>query len=448
VWILMLDLAHQGWGAKRITNYLNKLGIPSPDAGRIRMDHDVPHYVSGRWNARTVLELLRNSTILGILVYGQRSEGGIRRLGADGPRKLDSRDRTESGGNRMIYNDDSVVIRSETGIPGSYDPVKWEQVQGQLQGRALCQKGIARCKDPAKYPLSTRVIDMTDNCGSVMYGRPSGKRRLYVCSRYLRDGECEYNSVDGEALLRSVLGILRQITTGLGSRRELRKLLQSRATAPVTATLNTAEIEARKLAIRADELRQQCEIAGRRMTIESDNTRYEMIAKEFDRLTQELRLVERSLEGSVLCPAAPLPAAAQVEAGMELFNQISNILGDADARERIRPMLQMLNARIGLNFGPGIKGKKRAVRNLLGGMIAFGDEELPVKLHGRDRVDDGDAASHADDEKEHQSAFSELTGPTNVKRPTSDAHGPNLPGPTNYHRKGISFTKVNRGDRI
>ena len=49
-------------------------------------------------------------------------------------------------------------------------------------------------------------------------------------------------------------------------------------------------------------------------------------------------------------------------------------------------MFDTLNLRIGLLFGAGIKGKKRVVRTLLGGTIAFGDGELPVGLHGRDRI--------------------------------------------------------------
>jgi Recombinase len=87
VWLLILDLKHREWGAKRIARYLNDLGIPSSSAGRTRRDHGTTHLVSSKWNARTVLELCRNHTILGLKEYGRRSEGRHRRLAPDGHRR-------------------------------------------------------------------------------------------------------------------------------------------------------------------------------------------------------------------------------------------------------------------------------------------------------------------------------------------------------------------------
>ena len=34
VWLKILDLREKGMGYKAIANYLNEIGIPSPDAGR------------------------------------------------------------------------------------------------------------------------------------------------------------------------------------------------------------------------------------------------------------------------------------------------------------------------------------------------------------------------------------------------------------------------------
>ena len=41
IWIQILDWKKQGWGFKRIAKELNDRGIPSPDAGRTRTDHDI-----------------------------------------------------------------------------------------------------------------------------------------------------------------------------------------------------------------------------------------------------------------------------------------------------------------------------------------------------------------------------------------------------------------------
>ena len=86
VWITMLELKEQGWGYKRIANYLNAKGIPSPGAGAARTDHGVKHALEGKWAHTTVKALLENRTILALFDYGRRSEGKLRRLGPDGPR--------------------------------------------------------------------------------------------------------------------------------------------------------------------------------------------------------------------------------------------------------------------------------------------------------------------------------------------------------------------------
>ena len=88
-WRWMLDRAHDGWGAKRIASALNRERIPSPDAGRQRTCQRSKHEVTGKWSARSVLELLRNPLIVALQMYGRRSEGRHRRLGSDGrPREL------------------------------------------------------------------------------------------------------------------------------------------------------------------------------------------------------------------------------------------------------------------------------------------------------------------------------------------------------------------------
>ena len=56
--------------AKRIAKHLNDLGVPSPGAGRQRKDHGVLHRVTGKWGARTILELCRNCAIIGLKEYG------------------------------------------------------------------------------------------------------------------------------------------------------------------------------------------------------------------------------------------------------------------------------------------------------------------------------------------------------------------------------------------
>jgi hypothetical protein len=188
---------------------------------------------------------------------------------------------------------------------------------------------------------------MTDSCGSVMYGRTSGKRALYTCRRYMRTAgaECENNQIDAEALNRLVLSCLRQCAASGMQRSRLTELLKKRA--------------------------------------------------------------------------------AESAAG----------------RSDVRPFGK---------FAAAVKGKVRKIRRLVGGLIVFGDRELPVLLHGRDRLDPEGTPpqsrhghdSGAVNEKAKKSSRREMSGadpggsaPTSIKRNES-------------HREGVSSTKVSRGDRI
>jgi DNA invertase Pin-like site-specific DNA recombinase len=93
IWIYILELKELGWGYKRIACHLNELGIPSPDSGCIRTDHDIPHEVSGRWTQSTVRSLCMNRVIIGLMDYGRRSEGKHYRLAKGRVRPLEDSDR-------------------------------------------------------------------------------------------------------------------------------------------------------------------------------------------------------------------------------------------------------------------------------------------------------------------------------------------------------------------
>jgi hypothetical protein len=75
IWCMMLEWRAAGESCKRIAARLNGMGIPSPDAGRVRRDHGSTHRVPGKWHANTVRDLCANPIIAGIKEYGRRSAG-------------------------------------------------------------------------------------------------------------------------------------------------------------------------------------------------------------------------------------------------------------------------------------------------------------------------------------------------------------------------------------
>jgi hypothetical protein len=213
VWLQILEWKAQGLGIKRIAKRLNEQGIPSPDAGRTRTDQGVKHRVTGKWSANTVGELCKNPIITGVQQYGKRSEGSLRRLGPDGARLLEEKDRTATGQPRIIFNEPSLRVTKQVGET-QFDRVKWEAIQHQIEERGRCQRGVARVKDLARYPLTCRVVDLTDGCGSILYARTSQGRALYTCGKYMRtaSAECRSNNIDAEALLRFTLKTLNTTT--------------------------------------------------------------------------------------------------------------------------------------------------------------------------------------------------------------------------------------------
>jgi hypothetical protein len=48
--------------------------------------------------------------------------------------------------------------------------------------------------------------------------------------------------------------------------------------------------------------------------------------------------------------------------------------------------LKELDLWIGVEFAGALKGKKRQVRKLVGGVFVFGEGNLPIQIHGKDCV--------------------------------------------------------------
>ena len=128
-------------------------------------------------------------------------------------------------------NDPSVRITAAIGSEARFDEARWEEIRRRTEQRGRTQRGIPRAQDPARYPLSCRLVDLTDGCGSILYGLNNGGRALYKCGRYMRTegAECESNAVDAEAMLRFTLRTLRQLVDRRGNRDRLRDLLEERA---------------------------------------------------------------------------------------------------------------------------------------------------------------------------------------------------------------------------
>lgn len=450
VWTMILDLKHKGWGGRRIAMHLNELGIPSPDSGRARKAGDAKYLVSGKWNARTILELARNPAILGVVQLGRRSDGTHRRIGKDGPRLLTERDRNEKDRPRLVYNDRVDIISGSTGFEPQFDARKWLEINAQMDARGKSQKNVARAKDLSRYPLGGRVVDLTDNCGSIMYGRPYGSRRVFTCGRYMRTKECENNSVDADALLASTIEDLKRaalLAFGRGGlRQRLEKLAQSRSQA---VEVSRAEKELRILETRRNQLSADLENVDRRMARERNDDLYAVLANQRPEMVRDLKEIDARLATARMSTASQSTPDEDVEAALQLFDDIRSLGDDESSRLAFRDLADRMGIHIGLWFGPAIKGRKRVVRRLLGGVTKFGDEELPVPLFGSQRIDGQSKPCGEPGGDENRATMKDhcsQAGVVTASEASASQAAP--PGPSDSRQEGNSYTMVSRGDMI
>jgi hypothetical protein len=390
----MLEWRAAGESCKRIAARLNAMGIPSPDKGRTRRDHGSAYLVPGKWHPNTIRDLCTNPIITGIKEYGRRSEGRYRRVGVDGPRELDEHDLRPDGQPKLLENPEEVRVRASSGGEARFDLERWRALQPKQASLAeVRRKNGQKATNPERYPLATRVVDLTNGCGSIMHGIPYGGNLKYVCGRYCNSGYTEFhhNTVDCSAVTAMLTDALVELVDKAGGREVIRVRLLAKARAEAEEAAVASEPAGLGfLRRRLIELEDDIKTAERRMGTEKDDARYAAIARTFDSLLAEKTSVTRQIAeleapATNATEARPTPEQ-QVDALMATLDNLAALATVPDANQKIRQLVLRLGIYIGLEFEERQWGK-RAVRSLRRGVIAFGERNLPVPIHGRNRVD-------------------------------------------------------------
>jgi hypothetical protein len=263
--------------------------------------------------------------------------------------------------------------------------------------------------------------------------------------------DCDNNSVDAEALLRFTLGTLRELTDRLGAREKLMQKLLERAyrDEPDDPLQSLHEQERVRLEQSVSALERQLKAAQRNLAIEENPEYRQTIREEFERIRAEMAASKTQLAAVSGMPTRrPYTPEEEAEAAIHLLDDIRQVATDPAGRAAISPLLQRLGLRIGLQFVDGIKGKKRRVRRLAGGVLAFGATPLPdgcAGLPGDPTADHsvgtGDGRSPRNGCKNHwDGGNKEKASESSLL--LAEARRPKL-GP----QEGVSFTKGSRGDR-
>ncbi|HEV7999724.1 MAG TPA: hypothetical protein VGP63_07590 [Planctomycetaceae bacterium] len=134
-------------------------------------------------------------------------------------------------------------------------------------------------------------------------------------------------------------------------------------------------------------LNESRETVGRRLAQEPDDELSRIMRSEFERLTAELRTADQRIVALKQKERRPVDPQGEVDAALRILEHLDQVIQHPEARDALRKLVAQLGMRVGLKFDAAVKGKVRKVRRLAGGLIVFGDRELPVPLHGRDRLD-------------------------------------------------------------
>ena len=197
---------------------------------------------------------------------------------------------------------------------------------------------------------------------------------------------------------------------------------------------STEDVQRQELENRIAQLENDLAKAKRNLAIEEDPGLREAVRDEYRQINQQLSDAKQQRDEITRPAASAGSVEAEVDQAMALLDDIDRITTDPSARADIPRIVNQLQLWVGLNFVEGIKGKKRRVRRLTGGVIGFG----PMTISG----------AVADTKTDEPATLPAPGDGTAMAQNQQDAGWAVQPADDENRRDGISFTNGNRGDWI
>lgn len=178
-WVLKAtDMFIGGHGYRAVSKYLNDAGIKTSK--------------DKVWTSSTVRGMLTNELYIGKLIWNRRY------YNKDG---------------KMCWRDPTDWIVRENAHPPILSLEQWDEIQKRIT-RKMPKGG----EKQIKYRLSTMLT--CGHCGARMVSRkysskgPHKDRRIFVCSKYQKSGECIFNRVFMDEAEDAVYSILEKLSDG------------------------------------------------------------------------------------------------------------------------------------------------------------------------------------------------------------------------------------------
>ena len=200
------------------------------------------------------------------------------------------------------------------------------------------------------------MVDLTDQCGWIMYGRENGKRRLYVCGRYMNMSgcECENNSVDAEALLASTTALLSQEALGAGGHAALRARLQKIAKEEAGESgAASSERELSALKVQQQLIEAKIKVAGLNLTLVDEQYERDLVRANLAEFRVELQDNETRRQQLESVQNRRGTGDEDIESCLRLFDRLHGSLEDRAAHLDLIQVFKALNLRVGLKFPGG-----------------------------------------------------------------------------------------------
>jgi len=408
--------------ATQVARQLNKEGIASPDAGRIRKDNGIKHAVSGLWHQTTIVNIARNPLLRAIVTYGRRSMGDQRRATAEGPRELVDGDYFD-GKPKVTRNSDAAI----TTAAARFEPVipneRFDRLLTTLNERGGTQRGKPRSRKPDENPLGTRVFDLA--CSWPMYRQPYNGSFRYTCGLYQQShaAKCSHNHVDGQLASRFVLAAIRQRLLSPEMLKRLEQKLRARAAA---SNDNNQTRAMTNLEAALTQVRSEREIAKRNLARAKNDEQYEAISEEFETLlVREKHLLEEI--AGLQSTSSQSVRQRTVESALGVLNRLTGLADDPQNLRSVGRLFALLNVQLFLRFRP-VQKRRRREQKLSGGLLTFGEVAPPITKYG------GPTSRRA-----------LMFDGQDVQAPTSSRMGANGVFSTDEEE---SLGNVSRGDRI
>lgn len=374
----IMELAAEGWGIKRIANHLNKMGVPSPNAGRERRDKfGHLHLVSGKWSPGTIRDIIANPILIGQLIWARRSEGRHLRVGASGPRELEKLDLTESGNPKVISNQNAICSTAVPSFDPQVAPELFERIQKKFESKGASQRGKTRSPDPYRYPLNGRIFDASPNCGWPLYGKITDGIPRYACGQYMTTGgaACNHNAINADAVTHLGLAAIKTeiLRRGLGAR--LREKLEAIAKAELA--VDSTEAKRKELVDKIRAMEGDLSRITQSLAMETVPERREAIGVVWDEKNASLKILRAELESFIQGQQVQSqPVDVQVDQAMGLLEDLDRLTSSASGPE-LKRLFGVLDLRVWLYFKKVLQGK-RTINKVAHGVLTSGNAPWPI----------------------------------------------------------------------